>query len=82
MTNDKDIMNAILNDHKLAASSLTTLVLESSCQDVRNDAVKCLNSVFDQQKKIFDLMNTKGWYNVKQASPQEASMTQQQLSQS
>lgn len=81
MTSDKDILNAILNDHKLAATSLTNLVLEGSNQDVRNDAMQVLTSVFEQQKKVFDLMNTKGWYNVKQASSQEASMAQQQFSQ-
>ena len=82
MTSDREILNAILNDHKLAASSLTTLVIEGANQDVRNDANQVLTNVFGQQKKVFDLMNTKGWYNVKQATQQDATMAQQQLSQS
>ena len=81
MTSDKEIMNAILNEHKLSASSLTNLVLEGADQNLRDDASTVLNCVFAQQKKVFDLMNTKGWYTVKQASQQDAAMTQQQLSQ-
>ena len=81
MTSDKDIMNAVLNEHKLCASGLTTLVLEGACQELRNDVSGVLNRVFSQQKQVFDLMNNKGWYPVKNASQQEATMAQQQLSQ-
>lgn len=57
---DKEITQTLLNEHKLCASSLTNLVLESSNQDLRNDATGILNRTFQHQKTIFDLMSQKG----------------------
>lgn len=68
---DKEITQTLLNEHKLCASSLTNLVLESSNQNLRNDAAGILNRTFQHQKNIFDLMTQKGWYTTQQASQQE-----------
>ncbi len=76
---DKDIVNVLLKDHKLAASSFTNLVLESSNQFLRNDATNILTKTFQHQKQIFDLMNQKGWYSTQNASQQEISRAQQEI---
>lgn len=76
---DKEIVNVLLNQHKLSASSLTTLVLESANQNLRNDATNILNKTFKHQKEIFDLMTQKGWYQVQSASQQQISQAQQEL---
>ncbi|HPP34986.1 MAG TPA: spore coat protein, partial [Clostridiales bacterium] len=68
---DKEIMYTLLNEHKLCASSLTNLILESSNQALRNDAAGILNRTFQHQKTIFDIMAQKGWYTVQQASQQD-----------
>lgn len=68
---DKEIMYTLLNEHKVCASSLTNLILESSNQALRNDAAGILSRTFQHQKTIFDVMAQKGWYTVQQASPQE-----------
>jgi len=75
---DQEVMTVLLNEHKLAASSLTTLVLESSNQFLRNDATNILTNTFNHQKQIFDLMAQKGWYQVQNASQQEISKAQQE----
>lgn len=77
--NDKDILNVLLNSQKLAASSYTNLILESSNQYLRNDVSKLLDNTFSSQKKIFDYMNQKGWYNTQNASQQDITNAQQQL---
>lgn len=77
---DKEITNVLLNEHKLAASSLTTLVLESTNQALRNDAAGILSKTFQHQKQIFDLMTQKGWYTVENASQQDITKAQQQMS--
>lgn len=76
---DKEIMASILNEHKLAASSLTNLVLESSCQMLRSDAESILTKTFSGQKQVFDMMSQKGWYPVENANAQEISTAQQKI---
>lgn len=77
---DKEILNVLLDEHKLGASSMTNLVLESSNQILRNDATNILNRTFQHQKQIFDLMTQKGWYQVQNASQQDISRAQQEMS--
>jgi spore coat protein CotF len=77
---EKEITNALLDKHKLAASSITNLVLESTNQFLRNDATEILTRTFQHQKQIFDLMNQKGWYQIQNASQQEITKAQQEVS--
>jgi spore coat protein F len=77
---DKEIAQTLLNEHKLFATSLTNLVLESSNQALRNDAAGLLSRTFQHQKNIFDLMSQKGWYTAQQANQQEISNAKQEVS--
>ena len=77
---DQEILQSVLNDHKLSATCLTTLVLESSNQNLRNDATWVLDRTFQHQKKIFDIMSQKGWYKTQPATQQEISAAQQEVS--
>lgn len=76
---DKEILNVLLDEHKLAASSLTNLVLESTNQFLRNDVTNILTKTFQHQKQIFDLMSQKGYYKVQNASSQDISKAQQEM---
>jgi len=75
---DKEIVTVLLDEHKLSASSLTNLVLESTNQPLRNDVTSILTKTFQHQKQIFDLMNQKGWYQTQNASQQDISKAQQE----
>jgi spore coat protein F len=76
---DKELVTVLINEHKLSASSMTNLILESSDQSLRNDATNILNRTFQHQKQIFDLMSQKGWYPTKAASQQELSAAKQEV---
>lgn len=76
---DKEILNVLLDEHKLSASSITNLILESNNQLLRNDATTILNRTFQHQKQIFDLMSQKGFYKVQNASQQDISRAQQDM---
>ncbi len=76
---DKEIMYTLLNEHKLCASSLTNLILESSNTNLRNDASGILNRTFQHQKNIFDIMSSKGWYTTTQASQQDITTAKQEV---
>ena len=62
---EKEILNVLLDQHKLCASSLTNFVLESSNQNLRNDATSILNKTFQNQKQIFDIMSQKVGISLK-----------------
>ena len=76
---DKEITNVVLDNHKLSASSLTNLILESTNNQLRNDCLNVLKRTLDHQKQVFDLMSQKGWYQVTTVSPQDLSKAQQQV---
>ena len=76
---DKEILNVLLDEHKLCASSLTNLILESSNQILRNDVNNILSRTFQHQKQIFDIMSQKGWYKTQNASQQDISKAQQEM---
>lgn len=76
---DKEIVNVLLDEHKLAASSLANLILESNNQFLRNDVTSILTKTFQHQKQIYDLMSQKGWYQVQNASQQDVTKAQQDM---
>ena len=76
---DKEIANVVLDNHKLSASSLTNLILESTNNQLRNDCLNLLKRTLDHQKQVFDLMSQKGWYQVTTVSQQDLSKAQQQV---
>lgn len=78
---DKEIAMALLNNHKLAASALTNLVLESTNQALRQDAKQVWDKTLQHQKMLWDYMNAKGYYQVEAAPQQEIAKAQQQLQQ-
>ncbi len=78
---DREIAMALLNNHKLAASALTNLVLESTNQALRQDAIQVWQKVVQHQKMVWDYMNSKGYYQVEAAPRQEVVKAQQQLQQ-
>ncbi|HPT77646.1 MAG TPA: spore coat protein [Candidatus Atribacteria bacterium] len=78
---DKEIAMALLNNHKLAASALTNLVLESTNQALRQDAIQVWQKTVQHQKTLWDYLNAKGYYQVEAAPRQELVKAQQQLQQ-
>ncbi|CUH97558.1 hypothetical protein P22_3689 [Propionispora sp. 2/2-37] len=70
---DRDIMQVCLNESKHLAESLNTYILESTNDQLRRDYMTILGDVYSQQKQLFDVMQQKGYYDVKNANPQDIS---------
>ena len=77
MSKDMEWMGILLYEHKLAASMLTSGVLESANPQVRQHFTSLLNQTLDHQKQIFDVMSQKGWYKVAPAPQEELTRIQQ-----
>jgi spore coat protein CotF len=77
---DRDIMQVCLNESKHLASSLNIYIQEAANEQLRRDYMTVLGEIYSQEKQLFDYMQQKGYYNVKNATPQEVSQAQSKFS--
>lgn len=77
---DRDALQLALNESKHLAGSLNTYILESTNDQLRRDYMTVLGDIYNQQKQVFDAMQQKGYYNVKNANPQDISQAQSKFS--
>ena len=78
---EENVLQMALNDTKLMAASINSYILEASDDQLRRDYMTVLGDVYSQQKQIFDMMEQKGYYQTKQATPQEINEAKQQFMQ-
>lgn len=78
---DQDILQVCLNETKHMAESLNTFILESGSDGLRQDYMKVLGDLYCQQKQLFDVMQQKGYYSIKNAAPQDISQASAKFSQ-
>jgi len=77
---DRDILQVCLNEAKHLAWSLNTFIQEASSEQLRRDYMTALGDIYSQEKQLFDFMQQKGFYNVKNASPQDITQAQNKFS--
>ncbi|XEQ94877.1 hypothetical protein SCACP_37760 [Sporomusa carbonis] len=77
---DRDLLQLALNETKHTAVAVNTYALEASGDALRRDYLTILGDLHSQEKQIFDLMQQKGYYDVKNASPQEISQARSKFS--
>lgn len=77
---DRDALQLALNEAKHLAESLNTYILEGANDQLRRDYMTVLGETYSQQKQLFDIMQQKGYYNVKNANPQDISQAQNKFS--
>lgn len=76
---EQNVLQMALNDTKLMAASVNSYILEASDEQLRRDYMTVLGDVYSQQKQIFDIMQQKGYYQTKEATPQEINEAKQQF---
>ena len=77
---DRDILQVCLNEAKHMATSMNTYILEANSEQLRRDYMNVLGDLYSQQKQIYDLMQQKGYYQVKNANPQDIAQAQNKFS--
>lgn len=73
---DRDLMQVVLDEHKLSISSLAKGAIEAASPDLRRQIMNSLDTDLRHQKEIWDLMNRKGWYQPAVAQPQDVARVQ------
>ncbi|VBB05948.1 Hypothetical protein LUCI_1159 [Lucifera butyrica] len=77
---DRDLLQLALNESKHLAEAVNTYILEAGSDQLRRDYMTVLGDLYSQQKQIFDVMQQKGYYNPKNANPQDLSQAQSKFS--
>ena len=77
---DKELLQLALENAKYTAAAVNTFALEASSDTLRRDYLTVLGDVHNQQQQIFDVMQQKGYYNVKNANPQDIAQVKSQFS--
>ncbi|MDD4601220.1 hypothetical protein SDC9_03996 [bioreactor metagenome] len=77
---DRDALQIALNECKHIAQSLNTYILEATNDQLRRDYMTVLGDIYSQQKEISDMMQQKGYYNVKTADPRAIAQAQNKFS--
>ena len=78
---DRDLLQVCLNETKHMASSLNIYIQEATSDALRRDYMTVLGDVYSQEKQLFDYMQQKGYYQVKNASPQDITQAKNTFSQ-
>lgn len=80
--NDRDLLQVCLNESKHMAASLNIFIQEATSDQLRRDYMTVLGDIYSQEKQLFDYMQQQGYYNVKNASPQDIAQAKSKFSQS
>ncbi len=75
--NDRDMMQCILDQSKHSATFLTSFILESSNQGLRQELMQLLNNVLQEQYHCYEMMHQRGWYQPMPADPNTMTAAQQ-----
>ena len=75
---DKEIMHAFLSDEKYLAAMYNTDLLECATPEMRQTLCGILNDTHSAAQKLFEEMNSRGWYPVTKAEEQKLSQAKQQ----
>lgn len=76
---EQDVMQVCLGQTKQLAQSLNTYILEANNEQLRRDYMTALGDVYNQQKQLVDIMQQKGYYNVKNATQQDINQAASQF---
>ena len=78
---EKEMMDDGLSTEKLLLQQYTTFIAESTCQNLRNQLQQIITETQQMQFGIFNAMQSKGWYQIKNAPLTEVGHTVTQMQQ-
>lgn len=65
---EEDLMHDLLATEKQIITAYSIGMTETSCPNLKNTLMNNYKNAQDMQFKIFDTMENKGWYQVKDAA--------------
>lgn len=77
---ERDVLQLCLNETKHLASSLNIYIQEATSEQLRRDYMTTLGDIYNQEKQLYDAMQQKGYYTVKNANPQDITQASSKFS--
>jgi spore coat protein F len=78
---ERELMMDMLNSQKQLMSLYSLDISESACPKLRNTLGSLFTDISNDQYKLWDLMNRKGYYPVDQAEKQKLDQAKQKAQQ-
>jgi spore coat protein CotF len=78
---EKSILNDLLLTHKSLMHQYSTLLAETTDPKLRGIIQDQFVNISVDQYRIYDMMSKKGYYNIKQAQPNEVQQEKQKAQQ-
>ncbi len=79
---DRDLLQVCLNETKHTATSINIFIQEATNDQLRRDYMTVLGDIYSQEKQLFDYMQQQGFYNVKNAKPEDIAQAKNTFNQS
>ena len=79
MNKDKDLMMILLELEKNIVKNYSNAITEASSDNLTEKFTELFNMSRLAQRDLFNLINSKGWYNLEYAEVQKISQEQQKL---
>lgn len=78
--NDKDYITSLLTCLKEMEKNYSIALTEASNEFLYNKYEKIFNEISSMQRRVYELMFTKGWYSLEQAESNKINQKYQMLS--
>lgn len=77
---DKEFLFDSLDSQKLITSNYNNFANEIACSDLRRQFMDILNDEHQLQYEVFNELQSRGWYQLKDAQQQDVSQIKQKYS--
>ncbi|OEH86925.1 hypothetical protein BHU72_01295 [Desulfuribacillus stibiiarsenatis] len=76
---DRDLLNEMILLEKHASSLYHTATIEASSEKLHQDCGSIMQETLQCQRKLYNLMTQKGWYNTQNTDHQQISQSYQKF---
>lgn len=76
---DREMVQLCLELEKGRCRSISSTMLETTHKELRDIYRQCLDNAADNQYKLYDLMDQKGWYKTELATPDQIKNVQEYM---
>lgn len=74
---DREMLQLCLELEKGRCRSISSTILETTHQELRDICQDCLNNASKNQYEIYSIMGQKGWYKTELAMPEQINQVQE-----
>ena len=74
---DREMLQRCRESEPRPAGSISNTLLESSHQELREIYQQCFDNASENQRRLYEIMNNKGWYKTVPATTEQIGIVQE-----